>query len=179
MRLKAITIGIVPEPRPHRIGVIGLPTWMWAEKPGDHNWDPITRTASARGSTVRATAALRPRGLDDEGTEPRSSAGSGALSTPTSTLRQGLQEPSADLSDLGLTRMPPRCMEFRGICYEPPAPFSVRNSAFRCTVCCPLQNLRPDLRRVEFAAFFWMSFATMCECAYRKQYMKLVGYWRI
>ena len=31
MALKAVRIGIVPEPHPGRIGVIGLPTWMWAD----------------------------------------------------------------------------------------------------------------------------------------------------
>ena len=34
MDLKAVRIGIVPEPRPGRIGVIGLPTWMWADRRG-------------------------------------------------------------------------------------------------------------------------------------------------
>ena len=75
--------------------------------------------------------------------------------------------------------MPQRCMEFRGICYEPPASFGVRNSAFGCIVCCSSfkSSARPE--RVEFGAFFYDSFATMCECAYRRQYMKLVGCLRI
>ena len=34
MDLQAIRIGIVPEDKPGRVGVIGLPTWMWAGRPG-------------------------------------------------------------------------------------------------------------------------------------------------
>jgi hypothetical protein len=56
MQLKAITIGIVPEPRPGSVGIIGLPTWMWAQNPGATTVGPITRTASAGGFTVSATA---------------------------------------------------------------------------------------------------------------------------
>lgn len=56
MQLKAITVGIVPEPRPGSIGLLGLPTWMWAENPGPTTIGPITRSASAGGFTVTATA---------------------------------------------------------------------------------------------------------------------------
>lgn len=56
MNLKAVTIGIVPEDAPGRVGVIGLPTWMWAEGPGASTMGPITRSASAGGYTVTATA---------------------------------------------------------------------------------------------------------------------------
>ncbi|WP_344252367.1 hypothetical protein [Terrabacter carboxydivorans] len=59
MRLKAVNIGIVPEPRPGSIGIIGLPTWMWVDGPADNTWGPITRTASAGGFTVRATAEVK------------------------------------------------------------------------------------------------------------------------
>ncbi len=59
MQLHAIEIGIVPEPRPDRIGVIGLPTWMWADSPDQHTWGPITRTASAGGYTVTATGRVQ------------------------------------------------------------------------------------------------------------------------
>ena len=59
MQLHAIEIGIVPEPRPDRIGVIGLPTWMWADGPDQHTWGPITRTASAGGYTVTATGRVQ------------------------------------------------------------------------------------------------------------------------
>lgn len=58
MQLQAIDIGIVPEDQPGRIGVIGLPTWMWAENPGEQTIGPITRTASAGGYSVTATATV-------------------------------------------------------------------------------------------------------------------------
>ncbi len=56
MNLQAIEIGIVPEPRAGRVGVIGLPTWMWAENPAANTMGPISRTASLRGYSVTATA---------------------------------------------------------------------------------------------------------------------------
>lgn len=56
MHLKAVRIGIVPEPRRDRVGLVGLPTWMWVARPGPTTWGPITRTASAQGYTVTATA---------------------------------------------------------------------------------------------------------------------------
>ena len=65
MDLRAVRIGIVPEPRPDRIGVIGLPTWMWVTDPDQHTWGPITRTASAGGYTVTATATGAAGGVGD------------------------------------------------------------------------------------------------------------------
>ncbi len=56
MNLRAVNIGIVPESRPGSIGVIGMPTWMWAQNPNANTWGPLTRTASAGGWTVTATA---------------------------------------------------------------------------------------------------------------------------
>jgi hypothetical protein len=56
MQLRAVRIGIVPEDLPGRVGVIGLPTWMWAENPDQHTWGPITRTATAGAYSVTATA---------------------------------------------------------------------------------------------------------------------------
>ena len=56
MNLKAINIGIVPEDVPGSVGIIGLPTWMWVETPGETTTGPITRSASAGGYTVTATA---------------------------------------------------------------------------------------------------------------------------
>ncbi len=56
MNLHAVQIGIVPELLPGRIGVIGLPTWMWARQPAANTMGPITRSASARGYTATATA---------------------------------------------------------------------------------------------------------------------------
>lgn len=56
MNLRAVDIGIVPEDAPGRVGLIGLPTWMWAQAPGADTLGPITRAASAGGYTVTATA---------------------------------------------------------------------------------------------------------------------------
>jgi hypothetical protein len=56
MNLRAVRIGMVPEPRPGRVGLVGLPVWMWAQDPDSRTWGPVTRTASAAGFTVTATA---------------------------------------------------------------------------------------------------------------------------
>jgi hypothetical protein len=56
MQLSAVSVGIVPEPLPGRVGIIGMPTWMWAQNPGPATWGPITRSAAAGGFTVTATA---------------------------------------------------------------------------------------------------------------------------
>lgn len=55
MDLRAITIGIVPDDSPGSVGLVGLPTWMWAQAPEDNTMGPITRSASASGYTVTAT----------------------------------------------------------------------------------------------------------------------------
>ncbi|MGL5827188.1 MAG: hypothetical protein ACRCYU_20580 [Nocardioides sp.] len=56
MNLRAVQIGIVPEDRPGSVGIIGLPTWMWVQSPSQSTFGPITRSASAGGYTVTATA---------------------------------------------------------------------------------------------------------------------------
>lgn len=56
MRLKAIDIGIVPKPGPDSLGVVGMPTWMWVDGPSATTFGPITKSASAGGITVTATA---------------------------------------------------------------------------------------------------------------------------
>jgi hypothetical protein len=56
MQLRAIDIGIVPEPGADRLGLIGLPTWMWVNQPDAHTWGPITRSVSAGGVTATVTA---------------------------------------------------------------------------------------------------------------------------
>jgi hypothetical protein len=59
MRLRAIGIGIVPEAQAGRVGIVGLPTWMWVADPGQHTWGPITRTAASAGCSVTATAKVQ------------------------------------------------------------------------------------------------------------------------
>lgn len=56
MELKAINIGIVPEPGPDSVGLVGMPVWMWAASPDDHTLGPIMATASVGGITITATA---------------------------------------------------------------------------------------------------------------------------
>ena len=59
MNLHAITIGIVPEPRPGSVGIVGLPTWMWVDNPTENTIGPITRSAGAGAYTVTATATMK------------------------------------------------------------------------------------------------------------------------
>lgn len=59
MNLSAITVGIVPDPLPGRIGIIGMPTWLWADAPTESTVGPITRTAAAAGNAVTATATVK------------------------------------------------------------------------------------------------------------------------
>ena len=40
MRLRAINIDIVPEPRAGSVAIIGMPTWMWAQNPSLNTWGP-------------------------------------------------------------------------------------------------------------------------------------------
>jgi hypothetical protein len=58
MNLRAGQIGIVPEPGPDRMGIVGMPSWMWIADPGESTTGPITRSASSGGITVTATARL-------------------------------------------------------------------------------------------------------------------------
>lgn len=59
MNLRAIKIGIVPESGPNSVGIIGLPTWLWVADPGPSTVGPITRSVSAGGFTVTATAQMK------------------------------------------------------------------------------------------------------------------------
>lgn len=58
MNLRPVTIGIVPESTPGKIGVVGAPTWMWAATPGEATTGPMTRSATVGGVTVQAVATL-------------------------------------------------------------------------------------------------------------------------
>ena len=48
--------GIVPEDRAGSVGIVWMPSWMWVQDPGQSTWGPVTRSASAGGFTVTATA---------------------------------------------------------------------------------------------------------------------------
>lgn len=56
MNLQAVHVGIVPESRAGSVGLVGVPNWMWVEQPDPQTYGPITRSASAAGFTVTATA---------------------------------------------------------------------------------------------------------------------------
>ncbi len=56
MNLRAIDIGIVPRPGPNSIGIVGMPVWMWVDRPDGQTFGPVTATASAGGVTITATA---------------------------------------------------------------------------------------------------------------------------
>lgn len=58
MNLAPVGIGIVPEDGPGKIGVVGAPTWMWVNDPGEATTGPMTRSATVGGVTVEAVAAL-------------------------------------------------------------------------------------------------------------------------
>ncbi|WP_152185928.1 PKD domain-containing protein [Segeticoccus rhizosphaerae] len=59
MRLQAIGIGIVPEPKPGSMGLVGMPNWMWVQNASPNTWGPVTRTASTGPFSVTATAKVR------------------------------------------------------------------------------------------------------------------------
>ncbi|GAB2863726.1 hypothetical protein [Nocardioides pacificus] len=56
MDLDPVKIGIVPEPGQDRVGLVGLPVWMWVEDPTDDTFGPITASASEGPVSVSATA---------------------------------------------------------------------------------------------------------------------------
>lgn len=58
MDLRAIEIGVVPEPGTGSVGLVGMPVWMWAAEPGPSTVGPISASASAGGITVTATAQI-------------------------------------------------------------------------------------------------------------------------
>lgn len=56
MKLRAVSIGMVPESKPGSVGLVGLPVWMWNASQDAETWGPVTKTASAGAYSVTATA---------------------------------------------------------------------------------------------------------------------------
>lgn len=56
MNLEPINIGIVPEDEPERLGVVGMPVYLWVQDPAANTFGPITESATAGTVTVTATA---------------------------------------------------------------------------------------------------------------------------
>ena len=67
MNLEPIAIGIVPEDQPGRIGLVGMPVWLWVENPTADTFGPVTESATAGSLTVTATARVESTvwGMDD------------------------------------------------------------------------------------------------------------------
>lgn len=84
MNFKAGQIGIVPEPGPNKLGIVGMPTWMWVADPGPSTTGPITASASAGPITVSATAELDRIEWDMGDGSKVTCAGSRAKGTPYS-----------------------------------------------------------------------------------------------
>jgi hypothetical protein len=59
LSLEPIEVGIVPESGEDRLGLVGLPTWMWVSDPGDATWGPVTASASDGPVSVSITARAR------------------------------------------------------------------------------------------------------------------------
>lgn len=59
MALVPISMGLFPtsvDQDRNALGYVGWNMWMWVDRPSDATWGPITRSASAGGYTVTATA---------------------------------------------------------------------------------------------------------------------------
>lgn len=56
MDLRAINIGITPEPGDDSVGIVGMPVWLWAANPDSHTVGPMTESVTAGGIAVTATA---------------------------------------------------------------------------------------------------------------------------
>jgi hypothetical protein len=70
LNLRAVDIGITPEPGPNRVGLVGMPVWLWVKAPDSHTFGPATASATAGGTTVTATARVQQISWDmGDGTE--------------------------------------------------------------------------------------------------------------
>lgn len=56
MQLRAIRIGMAPEDADGRVGIVGLPAWMWVADRDAHTFGPMVRSASVGETSVTATA---------------------------------------------------------------------------------------------------------------------------
>lgn len=58
MTFAPVEIGIVPEPGPDSVGLVGLPTWLWVANASPTVTGPQTRSLSAGGVDVTLTATV-------------------------------------------------------------------------------------------------------------------------
>ncbi len=80
--LQPITMGMVPEEGPDRIGAVGVPVWLWVDEPSPRTFGPISDAETAGGLTVTITARVTSIDWDmGDGTVVHCS-GSAARGTP-------------------------------------------------------------------------------------------------
>jgi hypothetical protein len=82
MNLKAVPIGIAPKSEAGKVGLVGLPVWMWSTSSASNVAGPTTKSASAGGWTVTATARLQRTVWDMGDGDSVTCSGSAALGTP-------------------------------------------------------------------------------------------------
>jgi hypothetical protein len=58
LRIRAIDIGMVPQAGPDRMGVVGLPVWLWVDDPRPQTVGPLSASRTEGGVTVSLQARL-------------------------------------------------------------------------------------------------------------------------
>jgi len=59
MNFEPLVLGSTPEAKAGSVGLIGLPTWLWAKNPSGTTWGPNTKSVSLNGVTVTATGTAK------------------------------------------------------------------------------------------------------------------------
>ena len=59
MALRRVDLGLAPKPGPNSRGLVGLPVYMWVDRPTPETIGPISRSASSGGVNVTATARVK------------------------------------------------------------------------------------------------------------------------
>src|ERR671932_530617 len=59
MALRKVDIGLAPKPGANSLGLVGVPVYMWVAQPSPQTIGPMSRSASAGGVTVTATARVQ------------------------------------------------------------------------------------------------------------------------
>lgn len=56
MDLEPIRMGTAPESGPDRMGLVGMPVWLWVDRPDEHTFGPVSNGASQGPLSVTVTA---------------------------------------------------------------------------------------------------------------------------
>jgi len=106
MRLEPIKMGTAPESGPDRMGLVGMPVWLWVDEPDPHTFGPISDGASTGPVSVTATANVTSIGWDmGDGHEPITCDGPGTPyedrfgKSDSPDCRYRYQQTSADQPD--------------------------------------------------------------------------------